>query len=181
MARPYRRLGAAELAALFEELKTTSPSKLSDLRAELLQRSTQKATDLLAKVDNFLATAKPRPETLTSEPQQLDLVLPNGRVEPVAPRPPPEILTPPKATRLPPKATPAEKRKADALVVDGQMSEVDAAKALGVAANAPWEVIEKARQELVRKALSAQDIAENLKLVSRVNLAYLSLAMARCF
>lgn len=60
------------------------------------------------------------------------------------------------------------------------MTATDAAKVLGVSTNANWEVIEKVRRELVLKSITSTNTTEK-SLASRVNLAYLSLAMNRHF
>lgn len=182
MPRPYQRLGAAELESLFQNFQQTNPSKLAELRDELLQRSTQKALDLLAKVDEAIVTIAPQSAVLKAEPHQLPLALPSdvGKAT-VSYKAPAQVSTPTRKTQEAPKAAAGQTQKQDALVVLNPMTTTDAANALGVAVGASWEVVERARQLLVTKSIAGPETPETDKTVARANLAYISLAKARCF
>lgn len=181
MSRPYRRHSAIELEAIFESYRIAHPAKLHELREELLQRSTQKAEDLLLKVNEALAQKPQEAPVQKAPPKQMDLGLPPAASPPTKKALPlarqPEALSPSPA---PSKIAGERKFKSDVLLVRGQMTATDAAKVLGVSANANWEVIEKVRRELVLKSVTSTNTIET-SLASRVNLAYLSLAMSRHF
>ena len=182
MSRPYMRFGAAELQGLFDKFQHTNPTKLLELREELLLRSTQKALDLLEKVDKAIATISPEPAVLKPEPYQLPLAPPEAPGKTlVNPNPLVQVLPPTKKTQDAPKTASAQNLKSNAHVVTNPMTATDAARALGVAVGASWEVVERARQVLVTKSLTGPETPETDKTAARVNLAYLSLAKSRCF
>lgn len=168
MSRPLQRKSAVELDAMVREAVTARDlARLTELRDELICRSTQKAADLHAKVEEAL-WGQESGTSGTADPCQLDLVPPSG---PAALRWQPAS---------PPAAAPetAEPARPVAQRVAVQMGAQEAAKVLGVAGSASWDAVEKARRALVAAALAkGGDVAT----ADRVNAAYQSLATSRCY
>lgn len=181
MSRPYRRHSAMELEALFESYRIAQPTKLHELKEELLQRSTQRAGDLLLNINEALAQNSQVPPVQKAPPQQMDLGLPpaaSQSTKNALPLAHSQEAQPP--FHAPSKIAGKGKLKSDVLLIRELMTATDAAQVLGVSVNANWEAIEKVRRELVLKSMMSTNTSDT-SAASRVNLAYLSLAMSRSF
>lgn len=185
MSRPFRRHSVAELQSLFENFQTYHPTKLLELRDELLQRSTQKAEDLLVMVDMALARFPKDAVTPKEPPQQLTLTLPSSGSAPNEPKElapaPPASAGVPFPSAGPPKSDDTGKAIADRVPAKPSMTVTDAAKVLGVSANAKWEQVEEARRGLVVKSMASANSPSQSLQATRINQAYLSLFMSRQF